>query len=68
METMKTIITLEWAFDILDLKEYLKECEYEKNKMELKDCIIDYFKEEFGVPFTKFENYNEILEKLVQIV
>lgn len=64
---MKTIITLEWAFDILDLKEYLKECKYE-DTMELKDCIIDYFKEEFDIPFTEFENYNEILEKLVQIV
>lgn len=64
---MKTIITLEWAFDILDLKEYLREREYE-DKMELKDCIIDYFKEEFGVPFTEFENYEEILEKLIQIV
>lgn len=64
---MKTIITLEWAFDILDLKEYLKEREYE-DTMELKDYIIDYFKEEFNIPFTEFENYKEILEKLIQIV
>lgn len=64
---MKTIITLNWAFDILDLKEYLKEREYE-DIMELKDCIVDYFKEEFNIPFTEFENYEEILEKLIQIV
>ena len=64
---MKTIIPLEFAFNILNLKEYLKECHYE-DKIELEECVVEYFRNELGIPITYCENFKEIMKKLIDII
>lgn len=64
---METILKLEYSLDMGDLKKYLKEMGY-VNIIDLKIGIIDYFENEYGMPITDFNNCEEILTKLIDIL
>lgn len=63
---MKTLLDLTFAIDILDVKEYVNESVKEGSTLD-NDLLFEYF-EDLGMPITRFENFEEILQKLIDIL
>ena len=63
---MKTLLDLTFAIDILDVKEYVNERVKEGSTLD-NDLLFEYF-EDLGITITRFENFEEILKKLIDIL
>lgn len=63
---MKTLLDLTFAIDILDVKEYVNNSVKEGSRLD-KDLLFEYF-EDLGLVITRFENFEEIIEKLIDIL
>lgn len=63
---MKTLLDLTFVIDILDVKEYVNESVKEGSTLD-NDLLFEYF-EDLGLPITRFENFEEILQKLIDIL
>lgn len=63
---MKTLLDLTLAIDILDVKEYVNNSVKEGSTLD-KDLLFEYF-EDLGLVITKFENFEEIIQKLIDIL
>lgn len=63
---MKTLLDLTFAIDILDVKEYVNNSVKEGSTLD-KDLLFEYF-EDLGLTITRFENFEEIIEKLIDIL
>lgn len=63
---MKTLLDLTFAIDILDVKEYVNNSVKEGSTLD-KDLLFEYF-EDLGLVITRFENFEEIIQKLIDIL
>lgn len=63
---MKTLLDLTFAIDILDVKEYVNNSVKEGSTLD-KDLLFEYF-EDLGLTITRFENFEEIIKKLIDIL